>query len=417
MAIAVLPVNGDSIMKKSPACILTAVLLVLACGLVFAPPVTARDPCADWAVPQLDFTFSVIPAETFPVAVQFNGTYSTRADEPIPGFHWDFGDGTTSTVLSTDRGPGWLSPRHSYTTLRDRFRACFDGTTICGIEGHRCRDVQAYCTAPEAMFAMDVAEGPAPLKVRITDTSAHTPGGTTTWVYTKDGGTISTERDFAGTFTTPGTYTITQTVKKNCNPQGDSFSRQLRVTPGVVQGTVMNISFPTTTPTIGVAGVYFNFSNAPSQTVTTTTAAGVARAGAAPAYIVLTTSAVITTIVPVPYGSAVPSVAPPAPGTLSVITNPAGAQVFIDDVLRGASPATVPNLPAGSHTLRLEREGYRSMTVPVDISDGKTTEYSTALVPDAGGSTVSLPFIVAAVLILVLASAGAYLYTKRKKAP
>ena len=57
------------------------------------------------------------------------------------------------------------------------------------------------------------------------------------------------------------------------------------------------------------------------------------------------------------------------------------------------------------------------MTVPVDINEGKTTEYSTALVPDAGGSMVSLPFIGGAVLILVVASAGAYLYTKKKKVP
>jgi PKD repeat protein len=268
-----------------------------------------------------------------------------------------------------------------------------------------------------------VSEGPAPLKVRITDTSEHTPGSVTKWEYKKDAGVISSERDFAGTFTERGVYTITQTVKKNCNPNSDSFSRQLRVT-GPTHGVVSEVGGPpATTPTIAVVGVFFNFSNAtsPSATISPTTKAT--------PFALQTFSLVPTNrgaaVPPAPVNTVTSSGIPaaagtatnPGTGTLSVITNPAGAQVFIDDVLRGASPATVPNLPPGSHALRLEREGYRSMTVPVDINEGKTTEYSTALVPDAGGSTISLPFIVAAVLIFVLASIGAYLYAKRKKAP
>jgi PKD repeat protein len=283
--------------------------------------------------------------------------------------------------------------------------------------------VQAYCTPPKAGFTLDVTEGPAPLKVRITDTSEHTPGSVTKWEYKKDAGVISSERDFAGTFTERGVYTITQTVKKNCNPNSDSFSRQLRVT-GPTHGVVSEVGGPpATTPTIAVVGVFFNFSNAtsPSATISPTTKA--TPSGLQPFSLVPTNRgaavppAPVNTVTSGGIPAAAGTATNPGTGTLSVITNPAGAQVFIDDVLRGASPATVPNLPAGPHALRLEREGYRIMTVPVDINEGKTTEYSTALVPDAGGSTVSLPFIVAAVLILVLASIGAYLYTKRKKAP
>ena len=81
---------------QPPARTLAAFLCLLACSIALVPGVTARDPCEDWAVPQLDFTFTVISSETFPVMVQLNGSYSTRADEPIPGFRWEFGDGTNS---------------------------------------------------------------------------------------------------------------------------------------------------------------------------------------------------------------------------------------------------------------------------------------------------------------------------------
>jgi PKD repeat protein len=401
-------------MKIPPRYILTAALLLFACSTALVPCVTARDPCEDWAVPQLDFTFTVIPSETFPVMVQFNGTYRTRADEPIPGFRWDFGDGATSTVLSTDRAPGWLAPQHAYTMLRDHFTVCFRGTTICDIDGHRCREVEAYCTAPEAGFTLDVSEGPAPLMVHVTDTSEHTPGGVTTWVYKKDAGVSSSERDFAGTFTEPGTYTITQTVKKNCNPEGDSFSRQIRVT-GPTRGVVSEAGGPvTTTPTLAIVGMHFNLTNMSSPVTTTGAVPGPLQAGARPPTLIIRTpgtgngSAKTTDSSPASGSQTMPDT---GTGSLSVTTDPAGAEVYIDGVLRGGSPATIPDLPAGTRMLLLRRDGYQVMTVPVEIPAGKTTEYSTALVPESGSPGASIS---ATTAVIALAIAGRFLYLKKK---
>jgi hypothetical protein len=67
-------------------------------------------------------------------------------------------------------------------------------------------------------------------------------------------------------------------------------------------------------------------------------------------------------------------------GSLSVTTTPAGATVLIDGVVRGASPATIPGIPAGSHTLLLKLDGYQDMSTPVSIVAGKTQEYSTAMI-------------------------------------
>jgi hypothetical protein len=66
-------------------------------------------------------------------------------------------------------------------------------------------------------------------------------------------------------------------------------------------------------------------------------------------------------------------------GSLSVKTEPAGAFIFIDGVQRGVTPATIPGIPAGTHTLLLKLDGYQDISTPVTIAAGKTQEYSSAM--------------------------------------
>lgn len=66
-------------------------------------------------------------------------------------------------------------------------------------------------------------------------------------------------------------------------------------------------------------------------------------------------------------------------GSLSVTTTPAGVSIFIDGVQRGVSPATIPGLAPGEHTLLLKLDGYTDLSTPVSITAGKTTEYTTGL--------------------------------------
>ena len=95
-------------------------------------------------------------------------------------------------------------------------------------------------------------------------------------------------------------------------------------------------------------------------------------------------------------------------------TEPAGAQVFIDEVLRGTTPATVPDLSPGSHTLRLEEEGYTSMTIPIQITGGQTNTLSTSLLPVSGGIAI-LPVIALGLIILGVIGMGIFLVKRQRQ--
>jgi hypothetical protein len=101
-------------------------------------------------------------------------------------------------------------------------------------------------------------------------------------------------------------------------------------------------------------------------------------------------------------------------GTLSVATEPSGAQVFVDNIPRGTTPATIKGLPAGSHTLRFEHTGYQNMTVPVIINSGGTTEYAAKLMQEPGGGIAVVPVLALAAIVLGIAGAGIYLYLRHR---
>ena len=91
----------------------------------------------------------------------------------------------------------------------------------------------------------------------------------------------------------------------------------------------------------------------------------------------------ITTAVTQATMATVPPAAIPPTGSLSVTTSPAGAVILVDGVQRGVSPATIPGLLAGKHTLLLQLDGYQDLSAPVTIAAGQTLAYTTALSPAA----------------------------------
>jgi hypothetical protein len=68
----------------------------------------------------------------------------------------------------------------------------------------------------------------------------------------------------------------------------------------------------------------------------------------------------------------------PIVGTASIISNPLGATITIDDKNYGVTPKLVDIL-IGRHTLTLSKDGYASETKHFDVTEGKNVEISTTL--------------------------------------
>jgi len=66
-------------------------------------------------------------------------------------------------------------------------------------------------------------------------------------------------------------------------------------------------------------------------------------------------------------------------GSLSITTSPPGATVYIDGEVKGVTPATIPGLSAGKHSVLLNLTGYTLLNTTITVNAGKTAEYSTGL--------------------------------------
>jgi hypothetical protein len=77
------------------------------------------------------------------------------------------------------------------------------------------------------------------------------------------------------------------------------------------------------------------------------------------------------------------TVAAPVPesGSLSVTTSPPGALVYIDGVMKGVTPATIPGLSPGAHSVTLILTGYSDLKTTITVDAGTTSEYITGLSP------------------------------------
>jgi hypothetical protein len=64
--------------------------------------------------------------------------------------------------------------------------------------------------------------------------------------------------------------------------------------------------------------------------------------------------------------------------------------VYVDDVYKGPSPVLIASVPDGSHHLRIERDGYQTLSMEVFVTGGKTTLVEDAL-PKIGGVEVDKP--------------------------
>jgi hypothetical protein len=66
-------------------------------------------------------------------------------------------------------------------------------------------------------------------------------------------------------------------------------------------------------------------------------------------------------------------------GTIYVDSRPRGAKVLIDGKMRGTTPASIPDIPIGSHVVRLELEDHRVWTTSTQVSAGEQARVTGSL--------------------------------------
>jgi hypothetical protein len=67
------------------------------------------------------------------------------------------------------------------------------------------------------------------------------------------------------------------------------------------------------------------------------------------------------------------------PGAMTIQSRPTGARVFVNDRLVGSTPATIPDLPAGPATVRIEMDGYQTWATRVRVGAGEQTRVAASL--------------------------------------
>ena len=69
-------------------------------------------------------------------------------------------------------------------------------------------------------------------------------------------------------------------------------------------------------------------------------------------------------------------------GSVMVLTDPGGADIYIDNVTHGVSPNTVAGLSKGPHTIILTKSGYQNETMEAYVSSERDVSFDISLNPE-----------------------------------
>ena len=74
-------------------------------------------------------------------------------------------------------------------------------------------------------------------------------------------------------------------------------------------------------------------------------------------------------------------------GSLYIISNPTGSNIYLDSVYKGTTPITLNNIASGTHTVQLDHTGYYDWKSTVTVPSGGTNTVSGTLNPVPASST------------------------------
>ena len=105
----------------------------------------------------------------------------------------------------------------------------------------------------------------------------------------------------------------------------------------------------------------------------------------------------------------------PATGGLAIASTPTNANVYVDDVYRGATPLTVTDLAPGDHLVRLSATGYVDYSTTTTVTSGQTSPLAIALVvaPTPTATQAPAPGF-ASVLCVLISAIGICGYLRRR---
>jgi PKD repeat protein len=330
-----------------------------------------------------------------PLTVQFTST-STGAN----AYAWDFGDGTSSPAQN---------PRHTYMTsglysvtlvARD---ICTNAVSTASMSHFVTVTVQsgtlAITTVPDnaSVFIDNAFKGVTPLTLMDTPSGYHIlrltlPGyeDYTTSATIEPGKTILVQAALrksgndTGNTTLPVISATTVLPRQNGSVAVTSVPNGATVTlDGQYEGTTPVIITEVLPGNHNITLTYPGYALL-DQTISI----GSSQTTAVNANLVISTEPVTST------------------GSLTVITDPDGAQISIDGDIKGVSPATIPGLSAGPHKLLLKLEDYYDLSTTVNVTASQNQNYTTALRKAFRPSTVEIGLAVLVFLIVI--GAGFY---------
>ncbi len=81
----------------------------------------------------------------------------------------------------------------------------------------------------------------------------------------------------------------------------------------------------------------------------------------------------------------------PAAGGLEIVSTPSGAEVYVDNLFKGYTPATLTGIAAGQHQVLLQSSGYVDYSQVFTVNPGQTTPLAISMQPAPTPTPVSAP--------------------------
>ncbi len=80
-------------------------------------------------------------------------------------------------------------------------------------------------------------------------------------------------------------------------------------------------------------------------------------------------------------------------GGFNIVSTPTGAEVYVDNLFKGYTPAVLDNIPAGQHSILLKYTGYVDYSTTASVTPGQTTPLAISMQPAPTPTPESAPSV------------------------